>query len=604
MNIKKTTLCISAFIVVSILITYVGFFILNSSVQELGGVQKQRNALLLLGEELRQSSRDLTSFVRMYSVTGEQTYEDAYNNILDRRSGKKPRLATRRIAPNENKALLDLIREYGVTDEEMFHISEGSRLSNNLVPLEVEAMYLVKGLYKDASGNFTVKGPSDTAGAAKLVFSEEYVQYTKKIMAELDIFVKMLDERTEQLVSAQENSVARARLLMLGCLAGILAAVLFFASYVLRMVVMPLCATRDFAIRVADGDLSSVIDESAANELGQLRTTLNTMVRNLKTRMEDIETALRQAAAKEQEARAASDAAAAAGQEAQEKTAHMLQIACELENVARAVNTAADVLSTQVHTSAHNAREQADRVANTATAMEEMNAAVLNVAQSAGTAAERSTEARAKAEQGAQVVKKTVTSIGLVHEHSLTLKGDMATLAQHAQNINQIMGVISDIADQTNLLALNAAIEAARAGDAGRGFAVVADEVRKLAEKTMASTSDVAKAIQAIQASTDKSAKQVEVTTKDIAEATRFAEESGKVLAEIVSLAESSADLVRSIATASEEESATTEEISRSTAAVNAMAEQTTHAMEEASQAVEGLGEQTRVLNGLINELK
>ena len=49
MNIKKTTLCISAFIVVSILITYVGFFILNSSVQELGGVQKQRNALLLLG---------------------------------------------------------------------------------------------------------------------------------------------------------------------------------------------------------------------------------------------------------------------------------------------------------------------------------------------------------------------------------------------------------------------------------------------------------------------------------------------------------------------------------------------------------------------------
>ena len=423
-------------------------------------------------------------------------------------------------------------------------------------------------------------------------------------MAELDIFVKMLDERTEQLVTAQENSVARARLLMLGCLAGILAAVLFFASYVLRMVVMPLCATRDFAIRVADGDLSSVIDESAANELGQLRTTLNTMVRNLKTRMEDIETALRQAAAKEQEARAASDAAAAAGQEAQEKTAHMLQIACELENVARAVNTAADVLSTQVHTSAHNAREQADRVANTATAMEEMNAAVLNVAQSAGTAAERSTEARVKAEQGAQVVKKTVTSIGLVHEHSLTLKGDMATLAQHAQNINQIMGVISDIADQTNLLALNAAIEAARAGDAGRGFAVVADEVRKLAEKTMASTSDVAKAIQAIQASTDKSAKQVEVTTKDIAEATRFAEESGKVLAEIVSLAESSADLVRSIATASEEESATTEEISRSTAAVNAMAEQTTHAMEEASQAVEGLGEQTRVLNGLINELK
>lgn len=74
----------------------------------------------------------------------------------------------------------------------------------------------------------------------------------------------------------------------------------------------------------------------------------------------------------------------------------------------------------------------------------------------------------------------------------------MDVLSGHAQAINEIMTVISDIADQTNLLALNAAIEAARAGDAGRGFAVVADEVRKLAEKTMVSTLEVGKAIHAI----------------------------------------------------------------------------------------------------------
>jgi hypothetical protein len=126
--------------------------------------------------------------------------------------------------------------------------------------------------------------------------------------------------------------------------------------------------------------------------------------------------------------------------------------------------------------------------------MEEMTATVLEVAKNAGEAAETAGSARTKAQDGAQVVSRVVTSMSDVQTQSNQLKDDMAKLGKQAEGIGRFMTVITDIADQTNLLALNAAIEAARAGDAGRGFAVVADEVRKLAEKTMQASKEVGEA--------------------------------------------------------------------------------------------------------------
>ena len=355
------------------------------------------------------------------------------------------------------------------------------------------------------------------------------------------------------------------------------------------------------ARRVSGGDYA--IDDGKTHH-GVFQEILH-MVQVLKENIEKASHMAEEAQQQGEQARIAMEAAQKAQAAAENaKREGMLAAAGQLEGVVAGASSAAEELSAQIEQSSRGSQEQASRVAETATAVEEMNSTVLEVARNAGSAAEISAQTKAKAEHGATVVQDVVGAITTVQRDSTALKGDMGKLAEHAQNINQIMGVISDIADQTNLLALNAAIEAARAGEAGRGFAVVADEVRKLAEKTMASTTDVGNAIRAIQQSTADSTKQVDATVKNVEQATMLAGQCGEALREIVTLADSTADQVRAIATASEQQSASSEEIARSITQVNTIADETARAMEEAALAISELARQNQNLATLIDDMK
>ncbi|WP_233404412.1 methyl-accepting chemotaxis protein [Actinotalea solisilvae] len=168
------------------------------------------------------------------------------------------------------------------------------------------------------------------------------------------------------------------------------------------------------------------------------------------------------------------------------------------------------------------AAEQVSRnVQAVAAGAEQMGASIREIAQNA-------TEAAKVAARATDVAQTTTSSV--------------AKLGTSSQEIGNVVKVITSIAEQTNLLALNATIEAARAGEAGKGFAVVAGEVKDLAQETARATEDIARRVEAIQ--TD--------TTTAVA-----------AISEISQIIASINDYQLTIASAVEEQTATTNEMSR-----------------------------------------
>ena len=447
-------------------------------------------------------------------------------------------------------------------------------------------------LTKSKDGEFGISGKEFFTTITKVI-DDMYSVRNKEVESIVNNLSKIQDEIASTLLKVY---------LSLGLT---LLLALISAFFLARSITAPINHIISYSKDVASGNLNATLVDRFSHDLGVLQASLEAMVENLKSKILEAERNSSIASAQTEKALLAMKDADVARQKAESAKAEgMLQAAHQLEGVVEIISSASEQLSAQVEQSTRGAEIQSDRVAETATAMEEMNATVLEVAKNASQAAETADQAKHKAQDGAQVVTQVVKGIGEVQEAALELKTDMTSLGKQAEGIGQVLNVISDIADQTNLLALNAAIEAARAGDAGRGFAVVADEVRKLAEKTMTATKQVGEAISGIQDGARKNVSNVEQAVAKIDHATGLANESGVALNEIVSLVDLTTDQVRSIATASEQQSATSEEINRSIEDVNRISSETSEGMKQSALAVGELAHQAQVLKNLIDEMK
>ncbi|HIQ42710.1 MAG TPA: methyl-accepting chemotaxis protein [Pseudomonas oleovorans] len=308
-------------------------------------------------------------------------------------------------------------------------------------------------------------------------------------------------------------------------LIGVAVALLFLGLVVLlaRGLVRPIRQVTQALVEIGGGggDLTRRLDESRADELGDLARGFNRFLASQRDLIGDVlATSERLRTAVVQVTRVVENTAGRAGQQ-QEMT---------------------DMVATAVH---------------------EMGLTVQEIARNASSAAQSSHAARDEAQGARQVVGQSIAHIERMSADIGSAAEAVTELADQVASIDQVLAVIRGISEQTNLLALNAAIEAARAGEMGRGFAVVADEVRTLASRTQASTDEIQQMIQRLKQGAETAVSSMHAGQAATSTGVESSQRTGQSLGAITEQVERISDMNTQVAAATEEQSSVTEEINR-----------------------------------------
>ena len=239
---------------------------------------------------------------------------------------------------------------------------------------------------------------------------------------------------------------------------------------------------------------------------------------------------------------------------------------------------------------ANGAEIQAQAVDENSRLTGEIDEAIRRVSGDATIQAGSAERAVQAASEGVETIGNTVafmdqmrTSVGLATQK-------VEEMGLHSERIGSIVSVIDDIASQTNLLALNAAIEAARAGEQGKGFAVVADEVRKLAEKSSASTNDIAVLVSSIQATIQEAMAAMAKSVKEVQEGSGLAHKSRQVFGTVRDIASEEKKIGDEILILSERMKSLAAELVTATGMVSKVVDENRIAVGEMSQGADSVG--------------
>ena len=346
--------------------------------------------------------------------------------------------------------------------------------------------------------------------------------------------------------------------------------------YAIMGVTNPIAKITAAMQRLSEGKLDTEIPFAGKrNELGDMAGALATFRDNLaeteRMRAEQVETEARNAERMKAERFAIADQFdAKMGALANS----FVQASGEIAQSARNLSATAEETSRQAQSVASAAEEASTNVQTVASGTEELSASIREISSQVGHSAKVAADAANEAEASSAKVN---------------------SLATAADQIGDVVDLITNIAEQTNLLALNATIEAARAGEAGRGFAVVAAEVKGLATQTARATEEIGRKIGEIQSATTGTVDSIALIVKtidDIQEASQA-----------ISAAVEQQDAATNEIAANTQQAATgTGEVTRNIEGVGSSAEMTGAASTQMMNLSNQLNEQSAMLQQEVSE--
>jgi len=444
----------------------------------------------------------------------------------------------------------DLVSRNGVLLEQyekLINTEKGRELAEQLKNL--------RGEYNAARGEVLALSRSSKKLEAEAVATKRLVPADAKFMEVITNIVTFQKSLADESSTEIQSAVASSRTgILLGLVVALIAAILI-SVYVVRGITRPLGVAAALVDRVAQGDLSHTADVDSKDELGQMLTSMNTMVSNLN--------AAAQVAMKISEGDLTAQAKTLSekdvlGHSLVTMLANLRKTVSGVASASGNVATGSEQMSSTAQQLSQGATEQATAAEETTSAMEQMASSIQQNADNARQTDKIASKAAEDARSSGDAVVRTV--------------GAMKQVAEK-------IGIIEEIARKTDLLALNAAVEAARAGEHGKGFAVVASEVRKLAERSQTAAAEISRlSIDGVQ----------------------IAEGAGQLLAKLVPDIQRTAELVREIASASAEQSTGASQVNKAIQQLDQVIQQNSAASEEMASTSEELSSQAEVLQSTV----
>lgn len=394
--------------------------------------------------QYRLGSKALTTAVQSYAVTGDTMYYDDYMRELN--TDKNRDVAWAGLEKNNIK------------DHEWATLNEIASLSNNLVPLEEEAMAAVSA--------------GDTISAIEFVFGDEYANTIQKINSMTDTVITDIQNRLD---SSKKLFMA----IQIICAVAFLAGFVRLAQQCLRTIrfsqtelLTPIIKVSDQMALLADGNLHTDFDlKEDDSEVGNMVAAIRFMKDNMAAIIDEISYILEQmgqgnyiVAVKQNyvgEYVKIKDSLNKIMEEMRSTVSTIQDVAREIDSGSAQLAYAADDLATAC-------TGQATEVSDLMMLLTEL-----------GNSIEYNEK---EAEEAVKIANLASSTLVVSAQKMDELREAMREISQCSEQIISVIAAISDIGDEIDLLSLNASIESARAGEAGKGFAVVAEQVKKLAE--------------------------------------------------------------------------------------------------------------------------